>query len=396
LLQQASAQKTKFDTLFTLKAKMGITHIDSVFLFYEDSQGQAIFRSLPIFNDSFMITDSISYPMKAHLMFKDIGEKLSESDIEKRSKEIYLEPGLLTLTGNPAKLSELKLEGSESQLDLDELNRLTAPMRAGMQPLIDLYDKEKDPEKADLIQTKMKPYEDQIKAICYQFFITHPNSYVTVCKLQDYADELGPEASRHIYKNFNDYIKLSPEAKKLDIQLKKIESTMPGNMAANFTTTEMDGKSVSLTDFRGCYVLLDFWSTWHAPARRGNTELIELYKKYKDKGLQIIGIADDDETAAAWKKAVAKDGIGLWPNVLSGANTPDDINEKYSIHAVPTKVLIDPAGKIIARFGDSYSRPNVDMEQVLASEFRKNDELLKKAEEAQARAAAQEVKDAQK
>src|SRR5690606_4042041 len=81
--------------------------------------------------------------------------------------------------------------------------------------------------------------------------------------------------------------------------------------------------------------------------------------KYKERGIEFIGISDDDREPKKWRDAVAKDSIGHWKQVLRGLkfvnNSFDhrnDINEKYGVGTLPTRILIDPSGKIVGRFGE--------------------------------------------
>lgn len=108
--------------------------------------------------------------------------------------------------------------------------------------------------------------------------------------------------------------------------------------------------------------------------------MIELYNKYKSKGFDVIGIADDDGKIAVWNAAVTKDGVGIWHNILRGLNmdmimkhinNPDDLDERYGIASIPTKILIGPNGKILGRFGDSYGGTEEDMDKMLKSIFDK-------------------------
>jgi hypothetical protein len=97
---------------------------------------------------------------------------------------------------------------------------------------------------------------------------------------------------------------------------------------------------------------------------------VDLYQLYKSKGLNVIGIAWDDDTRQGWKTAISNDGLGLWPNLLNGSNTENDISDKYAIHFVPTRILIDPTGKIIGRFGDNLSNADTLLDQMLATIFK--------------------------
>ncbi|RYG08102.1 MAG: TlpA family protein disulfide reductase, partial [Chitinophagaceae bacterium] len=121
---------------------------------------------------------------------------------------------------------------------------------------------------------------------------------------------------------------------------------------------DIGGKPLSLADFKGKYVLLDFWASWCVPCREGNPHLKKLYAQYKNKGLEIIGVSDDDSKPYAWKAAVAQDQIGMWKHVLRGLkrvgdtyDRTNDISENFGIHTLPTKILIDRNGKIVGRYG---------------------------------------------
>jgi thiol-disulfide isomerase/thioredoxin len=108
------------------------------------------------------------------------------------------------------------------------------------------------------------------------------------------------------------------------------------------------GDSLSLLQFRGRYVLLDFWASWCKPCRAGNPELITLYNKYKEKGIEFVGIADDNGTEDKWKSAVAKDNVKIWRHVLD-----KKVGDAYAVHSIPLQILIDPNGIIIGRFGEA-------------------------------------------
>jgi thiol-disulfide isomerase/thioredoxin len=142
-------------------------------------------------------------------------------------------------------------------------------------------------------------------------------------------------------------------------EIQNLQSGSPGSKAFAFAKKDINGQDLSLAEYNGKkYVLLDFWASWCVPCRKGNPHLLSLYSKYKDKGLEIIGIADDDSAQAAWKRAVEQDKIGVWKHVLrglkrtsTGYDRSEDTSEGYGIHSLPTKILIDKNGIIIGRYG---------------------------------------------
>ena len=153
----------------------------------------------------------------------------------------------------------------------------------------------------------------------------------------------------------------------------KIKNGLPGSLAKNFIAMDLKEKAISLTDFRGRYVLLDFWANCFVPCSKGNPHLIELYQKYHSKGLEVIGIADEDAKPDAWKKAVEKNGTGLWVQVLRGYNksakedAEKDIYKKFGIIMIGTKILIDPNGVIIGRYA---SEEDKELDKKLETAFK--------------------------
>lgn len=126
---------------------------------------------------------------------------------------------------------------------------------------------------------------------------------------------------------------------------KKVEETSPGYMFKDFEVT-YQGKTYKLSDYvgKGHYTLVDFWASWCGPCRREMSTLKEIYNEYKDKGLEVLGVAvwdEPDATEAAIKQ------LGLpWPCIINSQNIATDI---YGIPAIPCVILFGPDGKILSR-----------------------------------------------
>jgi peroxiredoxin len=127
------------------------------------------------------------------------------------------------------------------------------------------------------------------------------------------------------------------------ISAQKVESKAA---KLNFSFKDINGKKVALSDFKGKVILLDFWATWCIPCKKEIPGFIELQKKFGDRGLQIIGLSVDDPLKLA--KEYATSMKMNYPVLL--AEGKEDILKAYDpIPSIPVSVIIDRAGRIVAR-----------------------------------------------
>ena len=125
-----------------------------------------------------------------------------------------------------------------------------------------------------------------------------------------------------------------------------------GDTAPNFKASTPDGKVVSLKEGLGKVTLIDFWASWCAPCREENPSVVALYAELHSKGLNIISVSLDDD-ANKWKAAIAEDKLS-WTQVSNLKEMQDPIALQYGVTQIPTTILIDASGKIVARdlFGE--------------------------------------------
>lgn len=117
-------------------------------------------------------------------------------------------------------------------------------------------------------------------------------------------------------------------------------------MAPNFTLNSINGEKVSLADYKGKVVLIDFWATWCGPCRKGIPDLVELKNTYGEKGFEIIGISVDESNTIANVKPFAKDFKINYPVVYTDQQTPG----KYGgIQYIPTSFVVDKNGYIVSK-----------------------------------------------
>ena len=363
----ATAQQKPFTITGTIKNKPD----GYVYLSYPGGESGYIRDSSRIERGRFSFKGNLAGPVQA--MVSTVSQPRTFGELV----QLYLVPGNMQLSLDNENLgSRAELKGSPVQAEADALNRSKAQIMAEIKPLSEAYEKvgaiyreaikaKKDEatletlkEAANQAKDAMDPYYDRIRKIDEDFMDQHPASYVTASILRSRISGMPLQEGEARFNKLTTEIKNSELGKTIQKELDGLRMGSPGAKAYVFASKELRGEPLSLADYKAKYVLVDFWASWCVPCRKGNPHLLSLYSKYKDKGFEIIGISDDDSKPEAWQKAVEKDGIGVWKHVLRGLkydgknfDRTNDISEHFGIHSLPTKILIDPNGMIIGRYG---------------------------------------------
>lgn len=202
----------------------------------------------------------------------------------------------------------------------------------------------KDKPKADSLMQDVRKMSADIKDIQKKYIAETPQSVYSAAlltgMLRDDMKEIEP-----LFDAFTANVKASKYGKQIADKFVSIKAIQPGQPAPDFSLTDIDGKNMKLSDFRGKWVLLDFWGSWCIWCRRGNPSLVELYEKYGGKDFEIIGLAARDKEDA-WKKAIVDDHL-TWKHANLEMNEGgSDLPAKYNVASYPTKILVDPEGNI--------------------------------------------------
>ena len=120
-----------------------------------------------------------------------------------------------------------------------------------------------------------------------------------------------------------------------------------GSVAPDFSLPNPDGELIRLSSFRGKYIFLDFWASWCQPCRVENPELVQVYDKFKGEDFEILGVSFDKKKEN-WLKAISQDELE-WKHVSDLKYFDSELIELYNITNVPTTLLLDPGGVIIAK-----------------------------------------------
>jgi peroxiredoxin len=162
---------------------------------------------------------------------------------------------------------------------------------------------------------------------------------INIAKDKSQAEKLFAKLSKNVQE--------SAQGKAYAALLKKTASVSVGGTAPDFKVKTISEEDISLSAFKGKYVLLDFWASWCAPCRKENPNVLKAYNAFKDQNFTVVGFSMD-ESKVAWKKAVEADGMP-WMQISDLRAWKGDVSKLYGIEGIPANFLIDPNGKIIAR-----------------------------------------------
>jgi peroxiredoxin len=139
-------------------------------------------------------------------------------------------------------------------------------------------------------------------------------------------------------------------------------SSWVGKTVPELTMPDVNGKDVSISSFRGKYVLIDFWASWCGPCRMENPNVVKAYNEFKDKNFTVLGVSLDKEKDP-WKKAITQDHL-TWTHMSDLKYWNSQAVETFGFQGIPFNVLVDPSGKII---GESLRGEELDakLKQVL-------------------------------
>jgi thiol-disulfide isomerase/thioredoxin len=265
-----------------------------------------------------------------------------------------------------------EVSGNEYNDKLMELHKAEYPAYVQEKAIWDQVKrimKERNPvanrPKIDSLSNLTDPFEAQIRSIKLDFIKNNPGNIISAIVLKELTGHIPMEEQEAAFNGLAKSVQHSIYGEQVleDLGISHAEALADaGKPAADFVKKDMNGRQISLSDYRGKYVLLDFWGSWCAPCRASHPHLKEIYGKYGPKGLVIIGIAEErTQDKSAWLKAIQTDGLP-WTQIMNDeGKEQSDVVKLYGIQGFPTKILIDPEGKIVARLtGTTLSGHAVD------------------------------------
>ena len=175
----------------------------------------------------------------------------------------------------------------------------------------------------------------------------HPSSPVAAYfVVKDFAYKLDLEGMKAVRAKLDASLAGSEYVNQIESMISRMEKVQVGSFAPDFTLPDVDGNPVSLSSFRGKYVLVDFWAAWCPDCRKENPNIVAAWEKYKDKNFAVLGVSLDRKRDQ-WLAAIEKDNL-TWTQVSDLKYWDSEAAVLYCIRWIPMSFLIDPEGKIVA------------------------------------------------
>lgn len=343
---------------FTISGKIKGLEDGVMNMYYRDKAGKFVRDSTIVKDGYFMYSRKVDememlrfYPRNESVM-KRVDQGFFPAKSSQFQFIAYPEANV-KFTGKITDFVDAYPYGDPANDDLARLNKKIYPlMNESVNLNVKVVKKEfKDSAEENKAKKRMEELDNKVLDIKKNFIQTNPSSYAAAWLLGDMMvrTQATNEEAISLYENMDQQkLRTNPFFIEVVKRVEGLRATATGKPAPAINSVHTyDGKHFNLSSLEGKYVVLDFWGTWCGPCVSGMPKMKEYLDKYKDK-MTIVGIAQESDDGTRWRNFLDKHPGYHWHQVLS--TDDEDYILKYSVAGFPTKIIIDPKGKIVARY----------------------------------------------
>ncbi|HEY0030409.1 MAG TPA: TlpA disulfide reductase family protein [Bacteroidia bacterium] len=349
LLSACSGGNSESEAGFELKGKLGNAHGDTLYLEQMATDGL-------IKVDTAILDENGEFTMNPTI--KEIGFYRLKTNDRNFATFIFDVNQKVNISGDVADLgNSYTVEGSPDSKLFWEINQVSADNYRKRDSLQKIFQAFVNITKMDSIRIDSmsdaleKPYTELVDVhnqYLKNFIEKNSSSFAALAAIQ----QLPPEEFMDTYFKLDEglYAKYpaSPYIKAFHEGVAASKKIAPGTMAPEINMNTPEEKPLALSSLRGKVVLIDFWASWCGPCRAENPNVVKAYNKYKSKGFDIYSVSLDKDMDK-WKQAIMADKLSWKSHVCDFKFWQSPVVALYNFNSIPTNVLIDKEGKIIAK-----------------------------------------------
>lgn len=325
---------------YTIEAHFDTLNYDSAHLAYYEGGEFVRVNSVEIKEGGFQMNGEVASPKMFSLIFGEGAED---------RMHLFLENSKVNIQGKSINDEDKVVSGSKSHSNYiafaDKDGRFNDELKShyGVWRTLE----EEDEAGRDSLNAIINEL-DSIREDFVRNYVSEMNESVVAAYalyINSYRFEL--EDLKKFYEQFSEDVKSSEYGVIINDKVMALTNTQIGKSAPLFTMKDTTGAPVNLEQFKGKYVLIDFWASWCGPCRAENPNVVKAYNEFHDKGLEILGVSLDSDKDK-WLAAIVKDGL-TWHQVSDVNGWDCEPVKIYAVSSIPHSVLVDPDGIIVAK-----------------------------------------------
>lgn len=290
---------------------------------------------------NFMFTGKVEFPQFIFLTFGD----------KKYRSGFFLENSNIQFDAHIDSLGFAKVTGSQSNNLLKQYEDELLPFENKMKNLNELYlqaEKERKQGSISQIDSAIRILNFEQQNFIWKYIVNHKNSVVIPYILsRDLAYLLDVNELDSIISQIDTSLNQSIYLVGLKKQIEVLKSVEIGKVAPDFTLNDTAGVPLSLSSFKGKYLLIDFWASWCGDCRKEIPNIVKIYADYHPKGLEILGVSFD-QNKEDWINAIRKYNLN-WVHVSDLKRWKSTAGKLYGVRSIPHTVLLNKQGIIVAK-----------------------------------------------
>ncbi len=329
--------------------------IAKVYLNYY-ADGKSTMDSAEVKDGKFSFTGTLADPVMGSLRakYQEVpgAKSMKAISYNRDIKQVFLENSKIKIASVDS-FANATIKGSKSHtayVSWTDLTKEETAQSAALNKEYSEFYKKKDQAGMDKIDAAFDKLTEQKNIKNKQYLKDNASSPIAMFVLKQYAGyDINADDVEPMFLALPEQLRASPAGKDMTEKLETAKKTGVGKMAMDFTQNDTLGIPVSLSSFRGKYVLIDFWASWCGPCRQENPNVVKAFNAYNSKGFTVLGVSLDQPTAKdKWMKAIHDDKL-TWTQVSDLKYWKNDVAVQYGIQAIPQNFLIDPQGKIVGK-----------------------------------------------